>query len=393
MDKPSVFVLMPFEDTFEAVYTDLIKAPLEDLGFVVGRADSLFNQQQILKDVVHGIADADLIVADVTGLNGNVLYELGLAHAMGKRAVMITQQIEELPFDLRPYRANEYSTLFSTAHELKDLLSDIGKAVLSGEADFSNPVQDFAPHALGAAARLSGAVGKGGSGGGTMVVPTGGKAGGKGAAGVDGSDGGGGPPDDADDDEPGFLEYAAAIESGSGQVQEITAKLTGLTEDIATRFESHTERMERAQSRLGQRAAGAQLAIARDVAKDLDGFTSKVQPLTKDLRAALGGVANGANAIAHHGTIDDAEDVEAVRELLESLRGAEEGMREGREGVLSFAEVMLDMPPADRVLGKAAKRAGNAVLETAEVVEAAESEFARARGLLEERLDRYLADT
>lgn len=98
--------------------------------------------------MIRGIANAELIVADVTGLNPNVLYELGLAHAMGKRCVMLTQKIADLPYDLRPYRANEYSTRFNAAHEIAATVKSIGEAALTGDTLFSNPVQDFAPNSL-----------------------------------------------------------------------------------------------------------------------------------------------------------------------------------------------------------------------------------------------------
>jgi hypothetical protein len=130
---------MPFDAAFTDVYEQLIRTPLEAAGFLVRRADSLFNQQQILKDVVKGIADATLVIADVTGLNENVLYELGLAHALGKRTVMITQKLDDLPFDLRAYRANEYSMLFHKAGELKDLLAKVGEAVLRGKRISATP--------------------------------------------------------------------------------------------------------------------------------------------------------------------------------------------------------------------------------------------------------------
>ena len=113
--QPLAFILMPFDADFEEVYTELIQKPLADAGFTVRRADSLLNQRNILQDVVRGIAQAELIVADVSGLNPNVMYEVGLAHAMGKRTVMITQDIDELPFDFRTYRANEYSVRFTEA--------------------------------------------------------------------------------------------------------------------------------------------------------------------------------------------------------------------------------------------------------------------------------------
>lgn len=73
-------------------------------------AGDLDNQQSILQDIVIGIGNADVIIADVTGLNPNVFYELGLCHALDKKVILITQDISELPFDIRSYRVDEYTT-------------------------------------------------------------------------------------------------------------------------------------------------------------------------------------------------------------------------------------------------------------------------------------------
>src|SRR4051794_20171801 len=105
---------MPFDPDFDAVYTDLIAQPLAEAGFVVTRADDVNARQNVLADVVRGIAEADLVVADLTTSNANVFYELGLAHAMGVPTVLIAQQdsSEDIPFDLRQYRTEFYETHF-----------------------------------------------------------------------------------------------------------------------------------------------------------------------------------------------------------------------------------------------------------------------------------------
>lgn len=74
--KLKAFVLMPFDPEFDLIFNKLIKPALEDVGYEVTRADSFLNQENILKDVVRGIAEADLVVADLTTLNANVFYEL-----------------------------------------------------------------------------------------------------------------------------------------------------------------------------------------------------------------------------------------------------------------------------------------------------------------------------
>ena len=105
--KPKVFVISPFSNDFTALYEELKEQFKEQYAFY--RADDLDTQQNILKDIVMGINNADIIIADLTGLNPNVFYELGLAHAMNKKVIIITQSIEDLPFDIKSYKVNEYS--------------------------------------------------------------------------------------------------------------------------------------------------------------------------------------------------------------------------------------------------------------------------------------------
>jgi|ERR1051325_34947 hypothetical protein len=73
--KPRAFVLMPFAEDFKDIFDDLISVALPD--YEVVRADSRLDERNILAKIVSGIADADLIIADLTRLNANVMYELG----------------------------------------------------------------------------------------------------------------------------------------------------------------------------------------------------------------------------------------------------------------------------------------------------------------------------
>lgn len=138
---------MPFAEAFEPIYRRLI-APAFD-GYEVLRADSRLDQQNILRSIVEGIADADLVVADVTETNANVMYELGAAHALRKPTIMITQDIGSLPFDIRSYQAHGYSTHFAEADELVARLRDLASKFADGLLKFGNPFTDFGPGAAG----------------------------------------------------------------------------------------------------------------------------------------------------------------------------------------------------------------------------------------------------
>ncbi|MDR0220930.1 MAG: nucleoside 2-deoxyribosyltransferase [Lachnospiraceae bacterium] len=141
MKKPIVFVIIPFEDSFKELYSALKKHFEESFDFT--NAGDLDNQQNILQDIVVGIHSADVIIADLTGLNPNVFYELGLAHAMGRKVIIITQNIDELPFDIKAYRANPYSMLFYETTKLFAKLEELLSAAIDGSKKFGNPVSDF----------------------------------------------------------------------------------------------------------------------------------------------------------------------------------------------------------------------------------------------------------
>lgn len=128
-EKPTVFVITPFKDDFLSLYEHLSQIFSEDFQFING--GDLDNQQSILKDIVTGIYYADVIIADLTGLNPNVFYELGLAHALNKKVIIITQDISDIPFDIKAYRANEYSLQFN---KLPKLIEEL-KKLLPGGAD------------------------------------------------------------------------------------------------------------------------------------------------------------------------------------------------------------------------------------------------------------------
>lgn len=120
-DNPKAFVIMPFPSEFTAIYEQLVKLALEEVGYDVTRADSFLDQQNILRDIVRGIGTADLIVADLTTLNPNVLYELGLCHGLRIPTILLAQSMDEVPFDLRGYRIQIYSTHFDEVTETKKI--------------------------------------------------------------------------------------------------------------------------------------------------------------------------------------------------------------------------------------------------------------------------------
>jgi acyl carrier protein len=104
LKSSQVFVAMPFADALGPIYRDHIAPVVRDLGFSIARADDLYTARQVITDIWSAIANCSLVIADCTGRNPNVFYEIGLAHAIGKTVVLLTQDEADIPFDLRHLR-------------------------------------------------------------------------------------------------------------------------------------------------------------------------------------------------------------------------------------------------------------------------------------------------
>lgn len=122
------FVLMPFRDQFLRIYNDHIKPALVEMGLQVLKSDDIFTTTEIVEDIWEYINKAKIIVADVTGRNGNVFYELGIAHTVGKPVIILTQDENDIPFDLRHLRYFKYS---DNAEGWKALRENLKNATLS----------------------------------------------------------------------------------------------------------------------------------------------------------------------------------------------------------------------------------------------------------------------
>ncbi len=103
-----VFVLMPFKPEFHAIYQDHILGVVEQLGLNCKRGDTFFSTNIIMQEIWSSIFYAQVCVADCTGKNPNVFYEIGIAHTLGRDCILITQTIDDVPFDVSHYRVIRY---------------------------------------------------------------------------------------------------------------------------------------------------------------------------------------------------------------------------------------------------------------------------------------------
>jgi nucleoside 2-deoxyribosyltransferase len=130
--KPDhAFVIMPFTPKWSACVFQIIKRVMTESGIKCVRADEQYGHQ-ILEDVWKGICEASVVVADVTNKNPNVYYELGIAHVLGRRVILITQDVADIPFDTRIYRHVLYrysKEPHKNANHMSKLAKDLNRTV------------------------------------------------------------------------------------------------------------------------------------------------------------------------------------------------------------------------------------------------------------------------
>jgi hypothetical protein len=107
-EKDTCFIIMPFGDWFDYYYETIYVPAIDASGLEPRRADDLYRPSAIVHDIWALTQRAKIILADLSGKNPNVFYELGLAHAVAKPAILVTESIEDVPFDLRSLRVLVY---------------------------------------------------------------------------------------------------------------------------------------------------------------------------------------------------------------------------------------------------------------------------------------------
>jgi hypothetical protein len=130
------YVLMPFARDLAIVYDTIVEALRDRMS--CSRADKRFFLDGIFPRVMEGIASSELIVADLTGRNANVFYELGLAHVRTKNVLLLSQKREDLPFNIAGMNCFVYEK--DSKEGLKALKARIRQAAEELQAKRTPPI-------------------------------------------------------------------------------------------------------------------------------------------------------------------------------------------------------------------------------------------------------------
>lgn len=139
MEQKNCFIIMPFTSArfgdqmldkaeLSYIYGNIIKRAVADFRM---EGQPFFSQisryESKVGSIIDGIAsqlnEADLVIADLTGMNPNVMYELGVRHTLRRGTIIISQDLKELPSDLRDYMCVEYSFSKNTIEQEANYLT------------------------------------------------------------------------------------------------------------------------------------------------------------------------------------------------------------------------------------------------------------------------------
>lgn len=315
MENNNAFILMPFSEPLNEVYEFLIKGALIEAGYKVSRADDIKSQSNILEDIITGIMQSSLIVADLTDSNANVYYELGIAHALQKKVVLITQDIEELPFDLRSYRVIAYSTYFSKMNEAKNTLKELAKEALDGSLPFGNPVKDY-----GNVAQTSTSL--------AVFEPH------------------------QEGEDLGLLDHIVEVEENFESLTEIVMLVgSKLENDFTPKITASTNTLTTAKDLTAKQRRN----VVKELAAHVNDYANFLKPKNEEYRVFIKNVETSIEVVLTSNHEHDEESISSIESFLDSFEAMEAGAQTGRDGFLSMLEVMQNLPNLEKSFNRASK--------------------------------------
>ncbi|KKM03324.1 hypothetical protein LCGC14_1775550 [marine sediment metagenome] len=121
--KPHIFVAMPFAKKFDDVYEFGIKMPVKAAGFICERIDETYFSGSILKRIKSRIETSKVVIADLSGANSNVYFEVGYAWGKGHLTILLVDDPGCLAFDVKDQRCIVYN------YSIKELKEKLEKEI------------------------------------------------------------------------------------------------------------------------------------------------------------------------------------------------------------------------------------------------------------------------
>jgi hypothetical protein len=248
----------PERETYEKAL-EVLKKVIEPACHAVGvrpvRSDDITRPGEITDQVIRLLRDADVVIADLSDANPNVMYELGLRHSIPALTIPLAERCDRLPFDINAIR-----TILFTRDELGliEARRKLEAALRTGLDEGWDPVTATRIWLQDQVQAES-------------LEP------------IRGS------PVDYDDEEPGFLDVLAEGEEALPQMSSTIDVLTMLASELGGLATESAEKIRRSDAQ--GRGMRGRLALVTEYARALDPLAVRYDTASREFEAAVGGAA------------------------------------------------------------------------------------------------------
>jgi hypothetical protein len=291
------------------------------------RSDRISQPGEIPEQIFEWLRTADIVIADLTDANPNVMYELGLRHTIDKCTLSIGER-NRLPFDVSVIRTVVFRRTAHGLVEARDELASMIKSCLDGN---HRPVTATRLWAISS----------------TAVTPT--------LAEPSSSEG---EAEEEEDEEEGFLEKLAALEAALPGLTQAMAELGEFGARSGATIQSYEPELERAQE------ASARLALAIRLSRDLQAQAIELEPIVTRYEAEISAADPGMRHIIEQVRANPAHIAE-LGEFPDTLTSTTQSVMQMAESFQSAAASVEGLGPVARPLRQPTRAISNLFRRTA----------------------------
>jgi hypothetical protein len=329
-----------YEESLE-VFETIVRPACEALGMDPVRADKIAIAGEITEQICRHLRDDEVVIADVTDANPNVMYELGLRHSRDLLTLPIGEE-ERLPFDISVIRTIRFKRDEYSMIEARRQLQAMLESGLSKGWDRVTPTRVWLESNVGLTLNA------------IASAPS------------------------APEDAAGFLELLATMEDALPSMTKHLGTISELIQQMGQLAIDSTPGMHRAQT------SGAKLLLANE-------FADKLEPLAESLETAVGAYADTIKAVDPgisylFGRIETEklteDELEAAREFLSVTVESGKLAAQAMVGFLQFADIVAGIGSASRKLREPTARVARTSRRLVEATETVKQWSDRAAAAL-----------
>lgn len=304
------------------VFEDVIGPACIAFGLEAVRADMISRSGEIPEQIFRQLRDCAVVIADLTGANPNVMYELGLRHTTGRVTIQIGEK-GRLPFDVAAIRTIMFKR---TDAGLVQARKDLSKSLAANLDSGGDPVTATRIWFEAPAVQQQRAD----------------------VAHTDSRD-----TSVEDDDTPGFLELLAEMETGNQSLVQTMSAAASIIQDISTVYTEATESVRQADARGG--GAAARLVIAERTAEKLDEQAARLEVVSGEYARTVDRIEPGIQYLLGR-LADEPKQLAEIPDFLNQVQGLCDAARTSIDGSLTMRINALEIGKASRSLKRVGQR-------------------------------------